>query len=108
MVKIVKILVIDEEIGWRDLLAYELPQKGYKVVTAESGQDAIMKSKREPFDLIITDIKMPDMDGVDTFMALKNIQPNVPILLMTGQAMDERGQLGLQLGAFKRVRKPFD
>lgn len=103
-----KVLVIDDEQGWRDLFSFELPSKGYEVTTAASGTDAIEKAKKENFDLIITDIKMPGMDGVETFIAIRKIQPEVKVILMTGHAVEDRVQVGLSAKASTCLRKPFE
>lgn len=102
-----KLLVIDDEQGWRDLFSFELPSKGYEVVTAESGPAAIEKAQNENFDLIITDIKMPEMDGVETFISIRKIQPKVKVILMTGHAVEDRVQEGLNSKASSCLRKPF-
>ena len=104
----IKILVVDDERGWRDLFAWELASKGYDVTVADGGLDAIEKSKQETFDLVITDLKMCGMDGVETFTSIRKIQPNVKVILMTGYAADDRIQEGLNSKASACIRKPFD
>ena len=106
--KVPKLLVVDDETGWRDLFSYELPPKGYDVIVADSGPDAIEKAKKEIFDLIITDIKMPGMDGVETFVAIRKIQPNVKVILMTGHALEDRVREGLKFKDTTCLRKPFE
>ena len=103
-----RILVVDDEQGWRDLFAWELSSKGYGVTVADSGPDAIKRASRETFDLVITDIKMPGMDGVDAFKAIRKMQPLVKVILMTGYALEDRVREGLDSKASTFIRKPFD
>ena len=100
--------MIDDELGWRNFFSYALPPKGYDVVVAESGPDAIIKAQKEPFDLVITDIKMPEMDGVEAFATIRKIQPSVVVIMMTGHAVEDRVREGLKLKATTCLRKPFD
>ena len=104
----IKILAIDDEQGWRDFFAWELASNGYDVTVADGGLDAIDKSNRKPFNLIITDLKMSGMDGVETFTSIRKIQPNVKVILMTGNAADDLIQEGLNSKASVCVQKPFE
>jgi CheY-like chemotaxis protein len=113
------ILVVDDEEVLRDLLQRICTAKGHEVIQASSGKEAIalLKSQtddRRPtthdrrVDIAFVDIMMPQMDGISTFKALKEIQPNLPIVMMTGFAVDEKIQEAMKLGAIDYLYKPFD
>ena len=101
------ILVVDDEQGYRDLLCMELSDQGYTVLTAGGGPEALEILKREKTDLIITDMKMPKMDGLDVVIASRRLRPGIPIILMTGYAVEERVQEALTRKASVCLRKPF-
>ena len=102
------ILIVDDEQGYRDLLHMELSDQGYTVLTAASGPEALEILKREGVALIITDMKMPKMDGLDVVIASRRLRPGIPIILMTGYAIEERVQEALTRKASVCLRKPFN
>jgi len=102
------ILVVDDEQGYLDLLHLELSDQGYTVMTAVGGSEALEILKKEEVDLIITDMKMPKMDGLDLVIASRQLRPGIPIILMTGYAVEERVQEALARKAGVCLRKPFN
>jgi CheY-like chemotaxis protein len=101
------ILVIDDEQGYRDLLFMELSDQGFTVISAANGFEALDILKREKVNLIITDMKMPKMDGLDVVIASRQLRPGIPIVLMTGYAVEERVQEALSRKASACLHKPF-
>lgn len=102
------ILVVDDELGYRDMLQMDLTGQGFNVFTAGGGLEALEILKKKKIDLVVTDMKMPDMDGLDTVIAIKKNHPGIPIILMTGYAVEDRVQTALQLKATACLKKPFD
>lgn len=102
------ILIVDDEQGYRDLLNMELSDQGYRVLTADGGPEALEILRKERVELIITDMKMPKMDGLDVVIASRRLRPGIPIILMTGYAVEERVQEALARKASVCLRKPFD
>ncbi len=102
------VLVIDDERGLRDLLAYELSQEGFEVTTAENGMAAVEAVKRQRFDLAITDLKMPGMDGMQTLEALRQIDPDLEVIIATGYATVDTAVESLKRGAYDYIQKPYD
>lgn len=102
-----KILVVDDEIGVRDLLADALGLAGYEVATSIDGLDAANRVTRERFDLIISDVNMPKLNGFELLARLRDRGDEVPVLLLT--ARDERGDVaaGFRAGADDYLTKPF-
>ncbi len=101
------ILIVDDEQGYRDMLNIDLSNRGFNVLTASGGQEAMEILKEKEVDLIIADMKMPKMDGLDVVIAGRKIRPGIPILLMTGYAVEERVQEALKMKASACLRKPF-
>jgi CheY-like chemotaxis protein len=102
------VLVIDDEPDMRQMLAYDLTQEGYEVATAESGMAAIQAIRNRRFDVAVTDLKMPVMDGVQTLAALKEIDPDMEVIIATGYASLDSAVACLKHGAFDYIQKPYD
>ena len=102
-----RVLVIDDEGDIRDCLEALLSLEGYVVTTAASGLIAIEWAQRQPFDLVITDLRMPGMDGIETMMALKRIDPTLVVIMITGYASDESVRRLHQAGVLDCLYKPF-
>jgi two-component system, NtrC family, response regulator PilR len=103
-----RILVVDDERSMRELLAIVLRREGYEVLLAENGRAAIALLEREPVDLLISDIKMPDLTGVDVLRAAKRIDPGILGIMITAFASTETAVEAMRLGACDYLSKPFD
>ena len=103
-----RVLVIDDEQDMREMLALVLETRGFEVETAESGPAAIAAVERRRFDVALTDLRMPGMDGIETLAALKKRDPALQIIIATGYASDETAGVCMQRGAYDFIRKPFD
>jgi signal transduction histidine kinase/CheY-like chemotaxis protein len=106
--KDIKILVIDDEQGIRDLLSYELGIQGYTVITAKDGEDALKKIKEENYQLVISDVKMPKMDGVKTLEEIKKVRPDTEVIMATGYGTIETAVASMKKGAYDFIQKPFN
>jgi two-component system response regulator PilR (NtrC family) len=103
-----RILVVDDERSMRELLAIVLRREGYEVLLAENGRTAIALLEREPIDLLISDIKMPDLSGVDVLRAAKKIDQDILGIMITAFASTETAVEAMRLGACDYLSKPFD
>lgn len=103
----VSILVVDDESMMRNLLERILSRDGYKVVSAEDGQDALRMLEREPVDIIISDLKMPRMNGFDLLKAVKQKYSGVAMIMMTAYGDTYTVKDALLLGADEYITKPF-
>lgn len=101
-----RILVVDDEDDMRDVLADVLRMHGYTVTTAADGHTALEQAQRRRFDLVITDLRMPGMDGVETMAALKSLYPTIRVIVATGLANVSVESLRRQ-GACDVLHKPF-
>lgn len=103
-----RILVVDDEIIVRDSLKEWLNEEGFTVETAESGPDALEKLTRKPFNLMLTDIKMPGMDGVTVLTKALETHSDLCVLMMTAYATVETAVEAMKIGARDYLMKPFD
>ena len=103
-----RILVADDERSMRELLAIVLRREGYEVVVAENGQTALAVLAKGHVDLLISDIKMPDMSGVEVLRAAKVADAGLPAIMMTAFASTETAVEAMRLGACDYLVKPFD
>ena len=102
------VLVVDDEPGIREMLSFELTQEGFEVETAESGMAAVAALRRRKFDLALTDLKMPGMDGTDTVEALRAVDPDIEVIVGTGYASVETAVACMKRGAYDYINKPYD
>lgn len=103
-----KILVVDDEVALTKALSKYLTQEGYEVDTAGDGPEAIEKFKTGHFDLLLTDLQMPNMDGVTLVKEIKALNPLVACIVMTGFASIQSAVEATKAGAFHYVTKPFE
>lgn len=101
------ILVIDDEMVICELLDTLLKDQGFKVTTALSAEEGIQKFKEGAFDLVMTDLKLPDFDGIKVLEAIKSHDPDTVVIVMTGYPSFETVHSALRQGAFDYVPKPF-
>lgn len=102
-----KILVVDDEMLVRNFLAETLKRKGLEVVTAENGQKAINILKDNTFDMVFTDMKMPDMTGIEVLRKVKELSPSTIVVVITAFGSIENAVEAMRLGAFNYLIKPF-
>jgi len=108
-----KILVIDDEEIITKSLQKLLKKEGYNVVIAASGQEAIKKIKETDFDLIVSDVRMPQMDGIEAIEGIRRYlkeqgKPPIPEVLITGYANEDSYKRALELKVTDYIYKPFD
>jgi two-component system response regulator PilR (NtrC family) len=103
-----RILIVDDERSMRELLGIVLKREGYDVVCAENGKSALAVLERDPIDLLISDIKMPDMSGVNVLKAAKQIDKEILAIMITAFASTETAVEAMRLGACDYLAKPFD
>lgn len=101
------ILVVDDEKSIITLLQYNLEQAGFTVSSASNGKDALTLAEAEAFDLIVLDLMLPEMDGIDVCKQLRQQQNFTPILMLTARNDEFDKVLGLELGADDYMTKPF-
>lgn len=103
----IKVLVVDDEKIMQDSCDRILTKEGYHVQIAASGEEAIEKFERESFDIIVLDIKMPGMGGIEALRRFKEKDPSITILIITGYPSIDTAVKAIKLGAFDYITKPF-
>ncbi|MFC1813712.1 response regulator [Thermodesulfobacteriota bacterium] len=103
-----RILVVDDELIVRDSIKDWLEDEGFAVDTAESGPDALDLLSKQPYHLMLTDIKMPGMDGVEVLQKAKQDYPDLCVVMMTAYATVETAVEAMKIGALDYLLKPFD
>lgn len=102
-----EILIVDDEESVRNLLINILRKEGYSVHSAGNGVEALKVYKKDTFDLIISDIKMPEMDGIELLKNIKQQSPEEIIIMMTGYGSLDTAMIALKQGAYDYIMKPF-
>jgi len=106
-----KIVVVDDDDLFRDYLVTVLTEQGYEVLSAENGNDGLKLCEKESPDLVLTDIIMPEVEGVEVILKLREIRKDLPIIAMSGGNMgNSSSYLGMagKLGANAVLSKPFE
>ncbi|MEW6543529.1 MAG: sigma-54 dependent transcriptional regulator [Nitrospirota bacterium] len=102
-----KILIVDDEQSMRDVLSIMLKRAGYGVTVAADGEEAIAQLDKEIFDLVITDLKMPKVGGMEVLKAVKEASPDTVVLVITAFASTETAVEAMKRGAYDYLSKPF-
>ncbi|MBI4735240.1 MAG: sigma-54-dependent Fis family transcriptional regulator [candidate division NC10 bacterium] len=106
--KRVKILVIDDDESLRRVLEYNLAQEGYAVLTASSGEQGLDLLKKEGADLVVTDVRMAGMDGLQVLEEVRKADPNIQVIILTAFGTIEMAVEAMKAGAFHYISKPFN
>ncbi|MCK5505099.1 MAG: sigma-54-dependent Fis family transcriptional regulator, partial [Thermodesulfovibrionia bacterium] len=103
-----KILVVDDEKGVCHSFKKILGRRGYDVITANNGIEAVEKTGKESPTLVIMDVTMPKMDGLETLQRLKSLYPDLTVIMMTAYSTSDRAISAMKYGAYDYLTKPFD
>ncbi len=101
-------LLVDDEPGFIEILTKRLKRRGFKVTSVLSGTEALRSLRRQDYDVVVLDLKMEDMDGIEVLRILKTIAPEIPVIILTGHGSEQAAVDGLALGAFDYLMKPCD
>jgi len=103
-----RILIVDDDDGMRRLLVRVLGREGYEPLAVASGREALAELAADPFDLVVTDIQMPEMDGVALLHRIKEFDPGLPVIVITAYGTVENAVEALRAGAYHYLTKPFE
>lgn len=103
-----KLLLVDDEKTMVKYLSKRLIKKGFEINTAYNGSDALEQVRAADFDVVLLDVLMPGINGIDTLKEIKKIKPRTEVIMLTGHASVEAGIEGMKAGAFNYIMKPFD
>ena len=101
------ILVVDDEADVRHLLAREIEERGHEVVAVSDGAEAMEEIGQGNFDVVLTDVRMPGMDGMALTDWIKRTRPDTEVIVMAGYTSIESAAIAIHLGAFDYLQKPF-
>jgi len=104
----ITVLLVDDEESFVEFLSKRLTTRGMQVSTSLSGEAALEQLRSRAFDVVILDVRMPGMSGVETLRELKKLRPDTQVIMLTGHASIESGVEGMKLGAFDYLVKPCD
>jgi len=104
----IKVLMVDDEEQFRSTTSKILSRKGYETTMAASGEEAIEALKKAKQDVVILDMKMPGMDGNQTLLEIRKIDPDLPVIMLTGHGTLDSAKMSLKGGAFDYLSKPCD
>jgi DNA-binding NtrC family response regulator len=101
-----KVLIVDDEVEFTEILAERMEARGMAVDTAAGGRQALEKAREKSYDAIILDLSMPEMDGMETLEHLLGENPDLQVIVLTGYASVEKGVEAIKLGAMEFLKKP--
>ena len=104
----IKVLLVDDEEGYVNVLAKRMTKRQVEVSIALSGSEAIQTLRKKDFDVAVVDLKMEDMDGIEVLKIFKKMDPELPVVMLTGHGSEQAARDGLALGAFDYLTKPCD
>ena len=102
-----KILIAEDEEIMRITLKYGLSTEGYQVTTADDGREGLEKFKQDDFDLVIADLRMPKLDGIQFLKEVKRLSPEIPVIMITAYGTIETAIQAMKLGAYDYLTKPL-
>jgi len=103
-----RVLIVDDEKEFVELVSERLTMRDYDVTTAFSGEEALETVKEYNFDIVVLDVLMPGIDGIETLREIKRIKPLTEVILLTGHAAVDTAIEGMRLGAYDYLTKPCE
>jgi len=104
----IKLLLVDDEVGFANVIAKRMSKRNIDVTKAFSGAEALQALKKADFDVAVLDLKMEDMDGIEVLKIFKKMDPDLPVIMLTGHGSEEAAREGIQFGAIDYLMKPCD
>jgi DNA-binding NtrC family response regulator len=103
-----RLLLVDDEVGFTTIMAKRLTRRDMEVTAAFSGAQGIQALRTKQFDVAVLDLKMEDMDGIEVLKIFKIMDPNMPVIMLTGHGSEESANEGIQHGAYDYLTKPYE
>jgi DNA-binding NtrC family response regulator len=104
----IRLLLIDDEMEFVNLLAKRLEKRGFSAARAYSGKEGLRLLRRRDFEVVVLDLKMEDMDGMEVLKMIKVLAPDLPIIMLTGHGSQDAADQVLSAGAFDYLTKPYE
>ena len=106
--KRIRLLLVDDEKGFVDIISKRMSKRNIDVTKAYSGTDALQALRKADFDVVVLDLKMEGMDGIEILKLFKKIVPDLAVIMLTGHGSEEAARDGINFGAFDYLTKPCD
>jgi DNA-binding NtrC family response regulator len=103
-----RVLFVDDEVDFLETILKRMQKRGVAVFGVQSGEEALAWLQQNPADVVVLDVRMKGMDGVETLRTIKSAQPLIEVIMLTGHASLEIAREGMRLGAFDYLMKPID
>lgn len=103
-----RLLLVDDEKGYIDILSNRLARRGIDAVKAYSGTEALRALRKDDFHVMVLDLKMEDMDGIEVLKIVRKMAPELPVIILTGHGSRTAAKDGMTLGAFDYLTKPCE
>lgn len=103
-----RLLLVDDERGYVNVLAKRMAKRNIQVTPAYSGAEAIQALRKQDFDAAVLDLKMEDMDGIEVLKIFQKMDPDMPVIMLTGHGSETAAREGIEFGAFDYLTKPCD
>lgn len=104
----IRLLLVDDETGFLKVLSNRLSLRGVETVTAASGALALQALRKSDFHVMVLDLKMEDMDGIEVLKIVRKMAPDLPVIILTGHGSQAAAQDGMALGAYDYLTKPCE
>ena len=104
----ISVLLVDDEKGYLNVLSNRLLKRAIHATKAFSGTEAIQILRKQDFDVVVLDLKMEDMDGIEVLKIMKRMVPELPVIILTGHGSQTAAQEGIQFGAYDYLTKPCE
>ncbi|MCJ2164505.1 MULTISPECIES: response regulator [unclassified Pseudodesulfovibrio] len=104
----IRVLLVDDEVGFVEVLAKRMGRRGYLVTSSISGTEAVQVLRKNDFDVVVLDLKLEDMDGIEVLQIMKKMVPDLPVIMLTGHGSEQAAREGVKFGAFDYLLKPCD
>ncbi len=102
-----RVLIVDDEFEMAAMIADELGDRGYRALALRSGREALDRLQHEPYDALVTDLRMPGIDGLELLRQSRNLDPSRPVIVMTGHGAIDTAIEADRQGAYHYLTKPF-
>ncbi|WP_321401857.1 response regulator [Maridesulfovibrio sp.] len=106
--KQIRLLIVDDEVGFAEVLRKRLERRGILVETAYRGEDAVRVLREKHFDVVLLDLKLEGMDGIEILKVFKMLDPNLPVLMLTGHGCEKAAAESIRLGVADYLSKPVE
>ncbi len=104
----INLLLIDDEVGYVNVLSNRMAKRNIDVTKSHSGTEGIQALRKQDFDVAVLDLKMEDMNGIEVLKIFKKMDPDMPVIMLTGHGSEQAAKEGMKYGAFDYLTKPCE